>query len=105
VASAMILFLASVVSLCPAIACPPTTPPHAQSGCCHKSPTKTVPDCPYSILQKSKTNPAAAHAKWISSIVHTEHRASLPVADLTVEVPSRLVDVSDLFLRNCVLLL
>lgn len=103
-ASALILFLVGVVALCPAIACVPSAASAAHSGCCHR-PAKNVPDCPYSILQKSKTNPVAAHAKWVGAIVRTEQRAALPIASLTVEVPFRLVDVSGLFLRNRVLLI
>src|ERR1022692_3358388 len=84
--SAMILVLISVVALCPSIACPLTAPSHAPSGsCCHKPqthpapcPAKTVPDCPYSILRKSTTNPSATHAKWVGSIVRTEHSANPP---------------------------
>jgi hypothetical protein len=113
VASAMSLFLVSVVALCPSIACPLTAASHAESGdCCHKSqthpgpcPAKTVPDCPYSILEKSKTNPAATHAKWVGSIVRTEHRAILLPASPTLDPPCRLVDVSGIFLRNRVLLI
>ena len=113
VASAMILILVSVVALCPAVACPLTAPSHAEPGsCCHKPqthpapcPPKKAPDCPYSILKKTKTNPAATHAKWVGSIVRTEHRAILPVAEPTVSSPCRIVDVSVLFLRNRVLLI
>ena len=109
----MVLVLVSVLELCPAVACPRAAASHAQSGsCCHKPqpdparcPAKTIPDCPYSILQKSKTNPAATHAKWVGSIVGTEHSATLPVTGLTVTAPCRLVDVSGLFLRNRVLLI
>lgn len=112
-ASAMSLFLVSVVALCPSIACPLTAASHAQSGsCCHPPqshpgpcPAKKVPDCPYSILEKSKTNPAATHAKWVGSLVRTEHSAVLLVAGPAIEVPCRLVDVSGLFLRNRVLLI
>jgi hypothetical protein len=99
VASAMVLFLVGVVALCPAIACTPSA-----SSCCHK-PAKTVPDCPYSILQKSKTNPAATHAKWIGAIVRPERSSALPAAGPRIEPPCRLVDVSGLFLRNRVLLI
>jgi len=113
VASAMVLVLVSVVALCPSIACPLTAASHGPSGsCCHKPqthpapcPAKTVPDCPYSILEKSKTNPAATHAKWVGSVIRTEHSAALPLVSLTVEAPCRLVDVSGLFLRNRVLLI
>ena len=99
VASALILFFVSVVVLCPAIACPLTAP-----SCCHK-PVKAAPDCPYSILEKSKTNPAATHAKWVGSIVRTEHCATLPVAVRAANAPCRLVDAAGLFLRNRVLLI
>jgi hypothetical protein len=102
VASALVLFVISVVALCPAIACPLIASSPAQSGCCHK-PAKTVPDCPYSILEKSKTNPAPLQVKWVSSIAHTEHDAAVFCAIPIVEVPCRLSDVSGLFLRNCVL--
>jgi hypothetical protein len=99
VASALILFLVSVVALCPAIVCPITAP-----SCCHK-PAKTTPDCPYSILEKSKASPVVTHAKWVASIVRAEHRAVILIAGPTVEVPSRMADVSGLFLRNRVLLI
>jgi hypothetical protein len=99
VASALILFLVSVAALCPALACAPTP-----SSCCHK-PARTVPDCPYSILEKSKTNPAATHAKWVGSIARTDEGVMLPVASRTVNAPCRLVDTSGLFLRNRVLLI
>jgi hypothetical protein len=101
----MILVLLSVVTLCPAIACPLTASSQAQSGCCHKPQSKTVPDCPYSILQKSKTNPAATHAKWIGSVSRASQTAALPLVSRTVDAPCRLVDASGLFLRNRVLLI
>ena len=100
VASAMILVLLTIVALCPVMACPPTAP-----SCCHKPQTKTLPDCPYSILQKSKTNPAATHAKWVGSISRASQTVALPLAGLTVDAPCRLVDLSGLFLRNRVLLI
>lgn len=105
VASAMILFLVSVAALCPLIACPLTADSQAPSGCCHKRQTKTIPDCPYSILQKSKTNATATGAQWVDAIVHVERHAALPLAGHTADVPCRLVDVSGLFLRNRVLLI
>jgi hypothetical protein len=101
----MILVLLSVIVLCPAIACPLTASSQTQSGCCHKPQTKTVPDCPYSILQKSKTNPAATHAKWVGSITRASQTAALPRVSRTVDAPCRLVDASGLFLRNRVLLI
>jgi hypothetical protein len=99
VASAVILVLLSAVALCPLIACSQAAP-----SCCHK-PAKTVPDCPYSILEKSKTTSTATHAKWVGSIVRTEHGATLPVASFTIHAASRLVDAAGLFLRNRVLLI
>jgi len=99
VASALALFLVSVAALCPALVCSP-----AASSCCHK-PAKTVPDCPYSILEKSKINPAATHAKWAVSIVRVEHSVTLPAADPTIGTTCRRVDASGLFLRNRVLLI
>ena len=113
VACAMSLFLVSVVALCPSIACPLTAASQAQSGsCCHRPqthpgpcPAKTVPDCPYAILEKSKTNPAVTHAQWVGSLVRTEHSAILLPAGPAVEARRRLVDLSGLFLRNRVLLI
>jgi len=99
VASALILFFIGVIVLCPALACPTPAP-----SCCHK-PTKTVPDCPYSILEKSKTNPAAGHAKWIGPIVRTAQGATLSTHFQAVNAPCRLVDAAGLFLRNRVLLI
>ena len=97
--SAMILVLLSVIALCPVLVCPPS------GSCCHKPQTKTVPDCPYSILQKSKTSPTATHAKWAGTPVRSVTSATLPVAAFAVSVPSRLADASGLFLRNRVLLI
>jgi hypothetical protein len=113
VASAMVLVLVSVIALCPAVACPLMAASQAPSGsCCHKPqthpdpcPAKSVPDCPYSILQKSKTSPTATQAKWVGSIARMDHSVTLPVTVLTVTASSRLVDVSGLFLRNRVLLI
>jgi hypothetical protein len=99
VASALVLFLMSVAALCPALACAPTP-----SSCCHK-PARTVPDCPYSILEKSKTNPAATHANWVGSIAWRDTGVMRPVTGLTVNAPCRLVDAAGLFLRNHVLLI
>ena len=112
VASAMVLVLVSVIALCPAVACP-LAASHAQSdSCCHKHQTpsapchaKSVPDCPYSILQKSKTSPTATHAEWVGSIASTAHSVTLPVTMLSVNTSCRLVDVSGLFLRIRVLLI
>jgi hypothetical protein len=113
VASAMALILIGIVALCPALLCPLVAASQTSSdSCCHKSqthsapcPPKTVPDCPYSILEKSKTNPAATHAKWVEAVVRTEPPAALPLAGLTVLTPCRLIDSSSLFLRNRVLLI
>jgi hypothetical protein len=99
VASALILFLVSVAALCPALACAPTP-----SSCCHK-PARTVPDCPYSILEKSKTNPAATHAKWIGTIVRADYSTTLSHPGVIADAPCRLVNTSGLFLRNRVLLI
>src|SRR5580698_6449591 len=99
IASALILFFVSVVVLCPAIACPVAAP-----SCCHK-PAKAAPDCPYSILEKSKTNPAATHTTWLNAIVQTDHSATLPVAGPAPTTPCRLIDTAGLFLRNRVLLI
>jgi hypothetical protein len=96
----MVLLLVSIVALCPVIACPPNSP-----SCCHKPQTKTVPDCPYSILEKSKANPAATHAKWVGAVVRTEHSVTLPLAAPANDAPQRIVDASGLFLRNRVLLI
>jgi hypothetical protein len=104
VASALILFVVSVVALCPAIACPVTAASPANSGCCHKS-ANTGSDCPYSILAKSKTTPVATHAQRVGAIVQAGRSAIQPAASLTVEVPCRVADASGLFLRNCVLLI
>jgi hypothetical protein len=112
-AAAMTLFLLGVVALCPVIACP-LMAAHAESGsCCHKPqkthpapcPLKTVPDCPYSILEKSKTNPAATHAKWVGAAIQTATGSALPLAGLTVTAPCRLIDAAGLFLRNRALLI
>jgi hypothetical protein len=100
VASAMTLVLLAIVTLCPLMACPPTVP-----SCCHKPETKTVPDCPYSILQKSKTNSAPTHVKWVAAIFRASHTATLPLVSLSIYAPCRLVDASCLFLRNRVLLI
>jgi hypothetical protein len=113
VASAMSLFLASVAALCSSVACPLTTASHAHSGsCCHKPephpgpcPTKTVPDCPYTILEKSKTSPSVTHAQWAVSVVRAGHSAVLPIAAPEARVPSRTADAGGLFLRNRVLLI
>jgi hypothetical protein len=56
-------------------------------------------------LEKSKASPVVTHAKWVASIVRAEHRAVILIAGPTVEVPSRMADVSGLFLRNRVLLI
>ena len=110
-ALAMTLVLLSVVALCPAIACPLIAGSAGESGsCCHKPhpgpcPPKTVPDCPYSILQKSKTNPAATHVQWVGSLARNESYAALPAARLTCGAACRLVHAAALFLRNRVLLI
>lgn len=113
VAFAMTVFLVSVVALCPAIACP-LMAAHADSdSCCHhpqKTPTapcplQTVPDCPYTILEKSKTNPAATHAHWAGAAIQVAPHTILPAAGPTIDVPTRLVDTAGLFLRNRVLLI
>jgi len=113
VASAMTLVLLGIVALCPAVICPLAAASCANSGsCCHKPqphpapcPAKSIPDCPYSILEKSKAGPGATHAKWIGAMVRAELSANLPIAVATVYAPCRLVDVSGLFLRNRVLLI
>ena len=109
----MTLILISVVALCPAVACPLMAAAHAESGsCCHQPqthpapcPLKSVPDCPYSILEKSKTNPGATHGKLVAAVIRTAPLVTLPVAGLAVSVPCRLVDAAGLFLRIRVLLI
>ncbi|HXM42562.1 MAG TPA: hypothetical protein VN924_15015 [Bryobacteraceae bacterium] len=103
-ASMLVAFLVGVAALCPAVACPLSAASPVQSGCCSK-PAKTAPDCPYSILAKSKTAPAAVHAKWIGAIVHTERRAALSLAGPAAGAPSRVAVLSGLYLRNRVLLI
>jgi len=113
VVSAMILVLVGVVALCPSMGCPRTAPSRAKAGsCCHKPqkqparcPPKTVPGCPYSILEKSKTNPVVANANGVCSLVRTGPGAAVPCAGLAADTPRRLVDASGLFLRNRVLLI
>ncbi len=113
VASAMTLILISVVALCPAVACPLMAAAHVEaSSCCHKPqthpapcPLKSVPDCPYSILEKSKKDSGATQGKWVAAVIRTAPMVTLPVASVAVSVPCRLVDVGELFLRNRVLLI
>ena len=100
----MIVFLVGILALCPALACSSTAASHT-SSCCHKPGAKTVADCPYSILQKSKTSPTATNAKWVVSIVRAPRIVALPITSQTVLVSSRLADVTGLFLRNRVLLI
>jgi hypothetical protein len=98
-ASALIVFLAGVVALCPALACNFTSASQAKSGYCHNS-AKTGPDCPYSILQESKTTPAATLAKRVGSIVRTQQSAAQLPGGPTIEALCRVVDASGLFLSN-----
>jgi len=112
VASAMALILLSVIALCPLIICPLNPGSEAVShACCHKSqshptpsPTKQVPDCPYSILAKSKTN-AGAYTLWTAVVAQTSYTISVPELPEAAHADYRLVDSTGLFLRNRVLLI
>jgi hypothetical protein len=109
----MILILVAIVALCPAIVCPLTAQSQAQSGsCCHKPPShrapcpaKSVPACPYSVLEKSNATQAAAHTHLALAVVRAEPGFSLPLSSPAAHPPSRLVDANGLFLRNRVLLI
>jgi hypothetical protein len=63
VASVAVVFLLSLLALCPLPACAMAL---AHQGCCHKSqtlpqcPIPTLQDCPYFILEKGKTAPSVA---------------------------------------------
>jgi len=112
VALAMTLTLISILALCPVVFCPLMASEAGSGSCCHKPPShsapcsqESVPDCPYSILAKSKTNAGATHATWVGVALRPEHGATLVSCTETVSTPCRLVDAGDLFLRNRILLI
>src|SRR5579863_6779306 len=112
VAMAMTLILVSIVVLCPIVACPLSAKSQPNHSCCHKPqshpapcPTKDAPDCPYTILQKSKTNPGVAHAQWFGSILRADNTHDLLSLGLIAHTPCRLVNSAGLFLLNHVLLI
>ena len=110
-ASAMTLLLLSVIVLCPIIVCPLTAQPLSDS-CCHKRPshpapcpTSSVPDCPYSILEKTKASSVPVLVMWPAAIIHAAPPVELPVFDRFVPHQQHVADASGLFLRNRVLLI
>jgi hypothetical protein len=112
-AIAMTLILLSVIVVCPMAACPfGANPVPAPDSCCHKPKShstpchsEAVPDCPYLILDKSKTNTDSAHAVCARIIVATAQLTAPPSFSHLVDTEWRLVNSAGLFLRNCVLLI
>jgi len=107
----MTLILLSVVALCPIIACPLAADSHSGDSCCHKPqshpdpcPAKSIPDCPYTILQKSNANPGSAYAPSLGVLAQTAHISPPLVSGHVAPAPLRLADSAGLYLRNCVLL-
>src|SRR5579862_8977417 len=93
-ASAMALVVLSVIALCPFVICPQTD----TDSCCHKPRThsepcssKAVLDCPYSILEKSKTS-GATHATWTGAIGQTAAVFSFEISNHGVYSECRLMD-------------
>lgn len=106
IASAMTLILLAVITLCPVIICPAAAAQANPHSCCHNTKTKPVPDCPYSILEKSKANAPATFAKWLMVTPVKTMDAVRPVlfaqrTERGCSIPS----ATDLYLRNRILLI
>ncbi|HTQ58326.1 MAG TPA: hypothetical protein VMI94_27880 [Bryobacteraceae bacterium] len=107
-AALMTVILVTVVVLCPSVICAV----HAASqpdSCCHKShqspcPAKTAPDCPYTLLEKSRTNTGLSPWTWAVAAVWTPPAVPALAAGRVSQPQTRLVDSGGSFLRNCVLL-
>src|SRR5579862_5672421 len=112
-ATSVVANLLSVLFLCPLVICASTANDHSVThDCCHKShsqpapcPSKTSPDCFYSILEKSKTSSAAIHWHWAISALPAQLSGSLPLSSHAARAAYRLVNSAGLFLRNRVLLI
>ncbi len=106
-ALAMIAILVSMVVVCPTLACPMRADIQpADNSCCHgKSHPRTSPDCPYLLLEKSKSNPGAVHV--VLDLAAAAPHFSAPVLQQTGVAPAadRVVNAAGLFLRNRVLLI
>ena len=102
VALAMSAFLVSAIALCALIVCPASADTHS---CCHQNPPKSAPDCPYTILEKSKANPSLSQVFWTGFTVNAGYTAPQLVFSHPVTTECRLVDSAGLFLRNRVLLI
>ena len=105
VAFMMALMLLSIVAVCPLMACPITAGPDGGSeSCCHKSqhppascPRTTVRDCPYLVLENSKTPETAPPiAAFIFHPISTDIAVSSCFSILPAE--SRLPNAAGLFL-------
>ena len=112
VAFVMALMLVSIVTACPAVACPlganSSTP---SKSCCHEPnpqptscPRTTVQNCPYFSIEKSTaatTTPDAVSVSFDSISPELPVLKRLP----SFEIEGRLPDSSGLFLRFRVLLI
>ena len=98
----MTLFLVTIFVLCPILFCPATADSHS---CCHKNPPKTVPDCPYSILEKSKANPNISHVSLGVTAVTCEKVNLQELIGYATTSSAHIVTSDRIFLRNRVLLI
>jgi hypothetical protein len=107
VASLVAIVLLSLVAICPLPAC---TMALAQHGCCHKSqaqphcPMPTLQDCPYFILEKSKTAPTIAN---FVPVLCRQLASDLwaPNSFSTIRTEATVPDSAGLYLRVRVLLI
>jgi hypothetical protein len=112
VAFTMALVLVSILAVCPLMACPLT----AGSGevgkpCCHKSQTQpascprtTVQDCPYFILENSKTAKTASQT-FVIGLPPVSPEVSVSDGFSILPAKTRLPNSAGLFLRIRVLLI
>ena len=103
VAIGLSLFLAGILLLCPVLLCPARA--DAADFCCHHHPTHSLPDCPYTILSKSKARPNAAQA--LTAVITLAAGFGLPPVSTSYFLvnESRLINSTGLYLRNRVLLI
>jgi len=112
-AVALSVVLIAVIALCPSVICPLAAGQTDSGSCCHPHqqhsqpapcPLKSLPNCPYTILEKSKTTPVVDLGNGIAPLPAALAPPLQTVSFLRID-RVYLADCSGAFLRNRVLLI